>query len=47
MRARRYLTKLWIGRHWRYLHTRHAYAFRTFKQFGIVSYTRKREDDLP
>jgi hypothetical protein len=38
-----YLTKVWLGRHWRYLHTRHRFGLRTFARFGIVSYRRRGE----
>jgi hypothetical protein len=43
--SREYVTKIWIGRHWRYVRTRRKYVFRTWRKLGVVSYRALRDDD--
>lgn len=40
-----WLTKIWLGRHWRYVHTKHKYRLLgKSRRWGIVSYKRGEDE---
>lgn len=36
-----YLTKVWVGRRWKYFHTKRRYDFAVKRKIGVISYLRQ------